>query len=82
MTIYSKSAIEAEERELSEKVAAVIAALSSREISGNELNARPSRYQTAYPENARYCEVNSSEVRKSVDYLVVFLRELRRKFGK
>lgn len=82
MTIHPKSIIEAEEKELAEKVAALVAALSKREVSGEELNRRPSRHQSAYPEAAKYCEVNSSQVRLSVDYLAAFLRELRRKYGK
>lgn len=82
MSIHQKTAIDAEEKEFSEKVSAVVAALSGREVSGAELNKRPSRYQSAYPESAIYCEPNSSEVRKSVDYLVAPLRELRRKYGK
>lgn len=82
MAIHSKSVIDAEENELAEKVAALVSALSKREVSGEELNSRHSHHRTAYPEKQIYCEVNSSQVRLSVDYLVAFLRELRRKYGK
>ena len=82
MADHVKAVVEAKEKELAKLVSAISAVLTHQEVTGDQLTRENRSKGWEYPEEALYYRVSASELRLNVDYLMAFLKEFRKQFGK